>query len=138
MIHSSNFKHIAIMIRKNEIVEISFEFAILIIELSEVLESQRKYVIAKQLLKAGTSIGANVREAQSAESKADFIHKLKIAHKEALETEYWLDLIKYSKHYSNPSTLIEDKLLSIKKLLNKIISSAKKNPEHKHYERNNK
>jgi len=116
------------MIHKNEIVEISFEFALLIIEMSEVLETKRKYVVAKQLLKAGTSIGANVKEAQSAESKADFIHKLKIAHKEALETEYWMDLMKHSDSYPSPSTLLEDKLLSIKKLLNKIISSAKKSP----------
>lgn len=100
----------------------------LIIEISEELEAKRKYVIAKQLLKAVTSIGANVREAQSAESKADFIHKLKIAHKEALETEYWLDLMKCSKSYQNPQLLIDDKLLSIKKLLNKIISSRKKKP----------
>ncbi|MCZ4694957.1 four helix bundle protein [Ancylomarina euxinus] len=116
----------------------SFEFALLIIEMSEVLETKRKYVVAKQLLKAGTSIGANVKEAQSAESKADFVHKLKIAHKEALETEYWMDLMKHSETYPNPSTLLEDKLLSIKKLLNKIISSAKKKPEYKSYERNNK
>jgi len=126
------------MTPRNEIVEISFEFALLIIEISEDLESKRKYVVAKQLLKAGTSIGANVKEAQSAESKADFIHKLKIAHKEALETEYWMDLMKQSDSYPNPSTLLEDKLLSIKKLLNKIISSAKKKPEYKSYERNNK
>jgi len=53
---------------------------------------------------------------------------LKIAHKEALETEYWMDLMKHSDNYPNPSTLLEDKLLSIKKLLNKIISSAKKKP----------
>jgi len=116
------------MAQKNEIVEISFEFALLIIDLSEELESQRKYVISNQLLKAGTSIGANVREAQSAESKADFIHKLKIAHKETLETEYWLDLVRFSKNYPEPTLLIDEKLLSIKKLLNKIISSAKKKP----------
>jgi len=116
------------MTHRNEIVEISFEFALLIIEISEDLETKRKYIIAKQLLKAGTSIGANVKEAQSAESKADFVHKLKIAHKEALETEYWMDLMKQSENYPNPSNLLEDKLLSIKKLLNKIISSAKKNP----------
>lgn len=128
MIRSLNKINIVIMTYKNEIAEISFEFALLIIALSEELETKRKYVIAKQLLKAGTSIGANVKEAQSAESKADFVHKLKIAHKEALETEYWMDLIKQSDSYPNPSPLLEDKLLSIKKLLNKIISSSKKSP----------
>jgi four helix bundle protein len=75
---------------KNEIVEIGFEFALNIIAYSELLEENKKFVIARQILSSGTSIGANVRESQSAESKADFIHKLKIAHKEAEETEYWL------------------------------------------------
>ncbi|MBK7094221.1 MAG: four helix bundle protein [Saprospiraceae bacterium] len=81
----------------NVIVEKSFGFALRIIEFTELLESQRKYVIANQLLKSGTSIGANIREAQNAESKADFIHKMKIAGKEADETEYWLLLCKFSK-----------------------------------------
>lgn len=85
--------------RKNEILDLSFEFALEIIEYSELLESERKYVIARQLLKSGTSIGANVREAQSGESRADFIHKLKIAHKEAIETDYWLLLCESAKSY---------------------------------------
>jgi four helix bundle protein len=89
------------------------------------LEENRKYVIARQLLKSGTSIGANIREAQNAESKADFIHKLKIAAKEAEETEYWLLLCKHSKNYPFNDEL-ESKLLSIKKLLNKIIGTLKK------------
>jgi four helix bundle protein len=65
------------------------------------LEAHHKYVIAKQILKAGTSIGANVREAQNAESKIDFIHKMKIAAKEADETEYWLLLCNRSNAYAN-------------------------------------
>jgi four helix bundle protein len=76
--------------KENVIVKLSFEFALQIIDFVEKLESNRKFVIANQLLKSGTSIGANVREAQNAESKADFIHKLKIAAKEADESEYWL------------------------------------------------
>ncbi len=76
------------MEKKNVILEKSFDFALKIIEFSELLENHKKYVISRQLLKSGTSIGANIREAQSAESKADFIHKLKIAAKEAEETEY--------------------------------------------------
>ncbi len=78
--------------KENIIVKLSFEFALEIIEYAEILEEKRKFVIANQLLKAGTSIGANVNEAQNAESKADFIHKLKIAAKEAEETEYWMKL----------------------------------------------
>jgi four helix bundle protein len=109
----------------NEIVDISFEFALEIIELAEILENNRKYVLANQILKSGTSVGANVREAQNAESKADFVHKMKIAAKEADENEYWLLLCHYSKNYPE-TTYLQNKLTSIKKLLNKIISSSKK------------
>jgi four helix bundle protein len=73
------------MEKRNEILELSFEFAVDIIAFSELLEAQRKYVLARQILKSGTSIGANIREAQNGESKADFVHKLKIAAKEADE-----------------------------------------------------
>ena len=115
------------MKKKNEIVDISFQFALQIIDFCELLNSKNKYVISRQLLKSGTSIGANVREAQSAESRSDFIHKLKISHKEALETEYWLELTKQSEKYPSPTPKLEETLLSILKLLNKIIASAKKN-----------
>ena len=111
--------------RKNEILDVSFEFALLIIEFSEKLEELRKYVIAKQILRSGTSVGANIYEAQSAESKEDFVHKLKIAHKEARETEYWLKLTTASTYYPNPDLRIESLLLSINKLLNRIISRSK-------------
>ena len=113
------------MERKNEILDLSFEFALEIIEYSELLESNRKYVIARQLLKSGTSIGANIREAQSSESRADFIHKLKIAHKEAIETDYWLLLCEKSENYPDYPIEIKTMLLSIQKLLGKIISSTK-------------
>ena len=113
-------------IKRNEILELSFEFALEIISYCELLEAQRKYVIARQLLKSGTSIGANVREAQSPHSRADFISKLVISAKEADETEYWLLLCEKSQNYPNPEGLL-NKILSIKKLLSKIISSSKKN-----------
>lgn len=112
------------MERQNFVLEKSFEFALEIIEYAELLEEKKKFVISKQLLKSGTSIGANVNEAQSAESKADFIHKLKIADKEANETEYWLKLCMVSGTYPNPDNLIEH-LIAIKKLLSKIISTSK-------------
>ena len=83
---------------KNEILDLSFEFALNIIDFVEELESKRKFVIAHQLWKCGTSIGANILEPQSAESKADFIHKLKISDKEAKETQYWLLLCEKSVH----------------------------------------
>lgn len=77
------------------------------------------------MLRSGTSIGANVREAQNAESKVDFIHKMKIAAKEADETAYWLELCKLSPTYPYNESLYE-KLLEINKILSKIISSSKK------------
>lgn len=112
------------MERRNEILELSFEFALDIIIFTELLEEQKKYVISRQLLKSGTSIGANVRESQNSESKADFVHKLKIAAKEADETEYWLLLCQHSpSHPYNPELMT--KLISIKKLLSSIISKMK-------------
>ena len=72
----------------------TFDFAKKVVQFTEKLEDQKRFVIANQLLKSGTSIGANIKEAQSAESKADFIHKIKIAMKEADETEFWLFLKK--------------------------------------------
>jgi len=77
-------------IEQNLILKLSFDFALLIITFFERLDSEKKYVIARQLLKSGTSVGANALEAQNGESKADFIHKFKIAAKEAEETRYWL------------------------------------------------
>ncbi len=112
--------------QNNPILKESFEFAVNIINYSELLEEKRKYILAKQLLRSGTSIGANIKEAQNAESKADFIHKLKIALKEADETEYWLFLCENIENYPNPEGLIE-KLNGILKMLNKIISTSKSN-----------
>jgi len=114
------------MEKRNEILELSLEFALKVIEFCELLEEKRKYVIARQLLKSGTSIGANTREAQNAHSRKDFIAKCVIAMKEADETEYWLLLCDKSKTYPNPESLL-DRILSIKKLLSKIISSSIKN-----------
>jgi len=112
------------MRKRNEILELSFEFALQIITYCETLEEMRKYVIARQLMKSGTSIGANIREAQNSESQADFIHKLKIAAKEAEETEYWLLLCQKSNNYPSPDKL-PNHLTSIKKLLNSIITTMK-------------
>ena len=112
------------LINKNQIVKLTFEFALNTIEYCEILEGKRKFVLANQLLKSGTSIGANVWEAQNSESKNDFIHKFKIAAKEMDETEYWLMLCQYSKSYPKDETLLP-KLESISKIINKIISTTK-------------
>lgn len=108
----------------NPILKLTFEFSLDIVEFTEILEEKKKYVIAKQLLRSATSIGANVREAQNAESKADFIHKMKIAHKEADETLYWIELCNASKSYPT-SKALEEKVFIIIKVLSKIIGSSK-------------
>ena len=110
--------------KNNLIVDLTLEFAIEIVKYCEVLESNKKYVIAKQLLRSGASIGASVREAQNAESKPDFIHKFKIAAKEAEETEYWLLICKNSNGYPDTDILME-KTKSIQKVINRIIVSSK-------------
>lgn len=108
----------------NPVVKHSIAFALMIIKYCAELDEHKKYIISKQLLRCGTAIGANVMEAQSAESKADFIHKLKIADKEAIETKYWLYLCKHSDGYPNNENL-SNKLSEISRLLNSIVSSAK-------------
>jgi four helix bundle protein len=110
----------------NLIVDLTLEFALDIITYTELLEKEKKYVVANQLLKAGTSIGANTRESQNAESKADFIHKLKIAAKEANETEYWLIICQRAESYPNPENLM-DKINHIQRTLSKIIGTSKRN-----------
>jgi four helix bundle protein len=124
MFHINKKEIVALMEKKNEILDLSFEFALKIISYCKELEKDKKYVIAKQLLKAGTSIGANIREAQNAESNLDFIHKFKIAAKEAEETEYWLLLCEESPGYLSPEELLVS-LKSIIKILNRIISTMK-------------
>jgi four helix bundle protein len=110
--------------KENVIIKLTFQFALDIIKYSEALQEEKKFVIANQLLKSGTSIGANIREAQNAESKADFIHKFKIAAKEIEETIYWLELCKFSNNYPNVDDLIEQ-VNNISRIVNKIIITSK-------------
>ena len=113
------------MQKPNVILEKTFQFSLRIVELCNVLEENRKYAIANQLLRSGTSIGANVREAQNAESQQDFIHKFKIAAKEAEEKMYWLDICLYSSDY--PDTQVEkQELLNIMYIINSIIGTMKR------------
>lgn len=112
------------MEKDNIIVNLTFQFSLDIIAFTEQLEQNKKYNLANQLFRSGTSIGANVREAQGCESKADFIHKMKVAYKEAEETRYWLELCLQSNNYLNPDKLLMD-IVSILKVLGKIISTSK-------------
>lgn len=109
---------------ENLIVDKSFQFAIDIIAFTDILEGQRKYTVAKQLTKSGTSIGANVHEAQSPESKNDFVHKLKIAAKEACETKYWLLVCQKCPTLPDPGDLLT-KVESIQRILSSIIATCK-------------
>ncbi|WP_396184268.1 four helix bundle protein [Flavobacterium sp.] len=114
------------MEKKNVIKEKSFEFAVEIVYLYKVLAEKREFVLSRQLLRSGTSIGANVREAEQAESKADFVHKLSISLKEANETEYWLDLLYETKFLNEIEFLnIKAKNIEILKLLISIINTSK-------------
>ncbi|MFM7614493.1 MAG: four helix bundle protein [Synechococcales cyanobacterium] len=115
--------------RDNVVKNKSFDFAIRIVNLSKYLvEQKREYVLSKQVLRSGTAIGALIRESEQAESKADFIHKLAIALKEANETDYLLDLLHKTeyledKHHESPKTDITELI----KLLITIIKSSKNN-----------
>jgi four helix bundle protein len=110
--------------KDNTIVKLSFAFALEIIVFSDLLRDKRRYAFADQVFRSGCSIGANVKEAQGAESKADFVHKMKVALKEAEETEYWLELCDTAKDYPKPGALLKD-IESILKVLNKIIATSK-------------
>ncbi len=112
-------------IAKNPVVKLSFEFSLDIITYCELLEANRKHVIATQLLKSGTSVGANIVEPKNAESQADFIHKFKIAAKEVEDAEYWLMLCSYSDSYPACDALLE-KISILNKMIEKIISTTKR------------
>lgn len=102
----------------------TYAFAIRIIKLSKFLiEEKKEYIISKQLLRSGTSIGALIREAEYAQSSADFIHKFHISLKEANETEYWLNLLKDTGYID--SKMFDNIQTDIKEILKLLIASVK-------------
>lgn len=103
----------------------SYKFAVRVIRLYKFLsEEKREFILSKQVLRSGTSIGANVKEATEAESRADFIHKLK----EASETEYWLELLKETEYLDEAAfNSIYADCQELLKLLTAIIKSSKQN-----------
>ncbi len=113
------------LIENNPLLKLSFEFSILILGYCDYLDQQKKYAISRQLIRSGTSIGANAMEAQNAESKADFIPKIKIAAKEADETQYWITLCEYASGYPD-TKIIEFKLTELQKIINAILGTAKR------------
>jgi four helix bundle protein len=110
--------------KDNIIKQKTFEFSLLIIDLYKQLVIEKEFIISKQLLKSGTSIGANVAESEAAQSKADFISKLSIAAKEARETKYWIDLLQHSELTKLELIKHEEKCVEIIKILTSIIKTS--------------
>ena len=115
--------------KNNVVKEKSFGFAIRTVALYKFLANEKKeFILSKQVLRSGTAIGALVREAEQAESKKDFVHKLAIALKEANETEYWLELL-YKADYLGDAEYksIHNDIVELLKLLTSIIKTSKGN-----------
>ena len=112
----------------NPIVEKSMDFAIQIVKAYKYLCNDKKeFVLSNQLLRSGTSIGANIKEATNAESKADFIHKMQIALKEASESEYWIELLQRTGYFNDKQTqILLNKCQEIIRLLTSIVVTSKK------------
>ena len=114
--------------KKNIIIEKSYNFAIAIVKLYKEMQQKNEYILSKQLVRSGTSIGANVEEAVAAQSRKDFISKMSIASKEARETNYWLRLLR-------DTNILKD--VDLKKLINeseeiiKILTSIVKTSQSK-------
>ena len=114
---------------KNILKEKSYSFALRVVKLYKFIVARKsEYVLAKQVLRSGTSIGANVEEAGQAQSKADFVHKLAIAQKEAFETAYWLRLLRDSGYLSSAQaeSVLSD-CIELQKIVTASIKTAKRN-----------
>ena len=103
----------------------AFDFAIKVVDVNRTLNKRNEFVLSNQLLRSGTSVGANINEALSGVSKRDFQHKMGIAYKEANETEYWLKLLKHSNTLE--TDLLIDDIAEIRRILSAIIVTTKTN-----------
>ena len=119
--------------KDNIIVKKTFAFSVRVMNLHKYLTEQRKeYIVSKQICKSGTSIGANVSEAQRAQSTADFVSKMKVALKEANETQYWLQLLHETKHITDKEfESMHSDLVEILKLLTAICKNYPQNNQTK-------
>ena len=113
--------------KDNLIANKTFDFSLMVIRLFIQLKKENKFIVSKQLLRSGTSIGANVEEAIAAQSKKDFINKLSIANKEARETKYWLKLYQSSNLVQVDVELYLKEIESIINILTKIIKTSSEN-----------
>ena len=110
----------------NLIEEKSFEFAVAIVrECRKISQEKREYILTKQLIRSGTSIGANIAEAQHAQSRADFISKISIAQKEANETKYWIRL-RYATQFMNKEIVesLNMKILELLRIISAIVKTT--------------
>jgi four helix bundle protein len=112
--------------REGPIIKKSLDFSVLIVNYCERLNGGKNHIISNQLLRCGTAIGANVFEAQHSESRLDFIHKMKIALKEASETFYWLSPCERTGDLTNQTEFINN-INEIIAILSKIVITSKKN-----------
>lgn len=112
---------------ENTIEEKSFDFAVRIVNLKDYLiNEQKEFDLSRQILRSGTSIGANVSEAQQAQSQADFLSKINIALKEAAETKYWLKLLRATDKLTEKETeSILSECVEIEKILYSIVRTTK-------------
>lgn len=113
--------------KDNVVLNKSFDFALEIIELYKILKSKNEFVISKQLLRSGTSIGANIEEATAAQSKKDFATKMAIASKEARETRYWLRLLNKSKLVDFDYNNYLNKIDELIRIITSIVKTAQTN-----------
>jgi len=112
----------------NTILDKSFDFAVKIVKLADIIREQNQFELASQILRSGTSIGANVQEAQRAQSDKDFVSKMSIASKEANETDYWLRLLRATDKISEETFVsLNNDINQIIKLLISIIKSKQSN-----------
>ncbi len=113
--------------KENILREKSYSFALRIVKMCRFLsEEKREFILSKQVLRSGTSIGANIEEANQGQSKSDFIHKLSISLKEAVETNYWLRLLRDSEYLSeNQAESLLNDCRELEKLLTSSIKTAK-------------
>ncbi len=117
--------------KDNIILEKSFNFSVRIVNLYKYLKDEKKeYVLSKQLLRSGTSIGANVNEAQAGQSKNDFISKLSIASKEARESKYWIDLLIKTEYLNQNDKHTQSLVNEIEEII-KLLTSIVKNSQGK-------
>jgi len=130
---------------EKKIDERTFDFALEVVDLYKYLIVNKEYILSKQVLRSGTSIGANVHEAQAAQSKADFISKMSIASKEARETKYWLRLLTKSGYLNGYSRKAETltEVDSIINIITKIVKTSSQrqissNPKPPHSTQNSK